>query len=166
MLRTAILRSAAAVSRTAMRPIPSAAARRIAIAPAPRATSFVPKTVAWQAVRCYASGSSLDKGEVYTRIKELLSGFDKVRSALPFHLPAGSLARLGGLLRSYLHEHGHLLLSSLLHLCHLMDMQYKMTRLTWLSLQVNDPSNVSVNRNYPDPIGIGTPSAPSVRNLT
>lgn len=38
----------------------------------------MPKTVAWQAVRCYASGSSLDKTEVYERIKLLLSGFDKV----------------------------------------------------------------------------------------
>jgi hypothetical protein len=70
-----------------MRPIPSAAARRFAIAPASRVGSFVPKTVAWQAVRCYASGSSLDKDEVYVRIKQLLSGFDKVRVALPFHHP-------------------------------------------------------------------------------
>lgn len=80
MFRTAILRSAAAASRTAMRPIPSAAVRRFALGPAPRVTSFVPKTVAWQ-VRCYASGSSLDKDEVYVRIKQLLSGFDKVRLA-------------------------------------------------------------------------------------
>jgi hypothetical protein len=73
-----------------MRPIPSAAARRFAIAPASRVGSFVPKTVAWQAVRCYASGSSLDKDEVYVRIKQLLSGFDKVRGRflLPFHHPA------------------------------------------------------------------------------
>ena len=56
----------------------SAAARRFAVAPVPRVASFVPKTVAWQAVRCYASGSSLDKVEVYERIKQLLSGFDKV----------------------------------------------------------------------------------------
>ncbi|KAL2129837.1 hypothetical protein VTI74DRAFT_7249 [Chaetomium olivicolor] len=77
MFRAAILRSAAAASRTAMRPIPSAAARRVALA-APRIASFAPKTVAWQAVRCYASGSSLDRTEVYERIKQLLSGFDKV----------------------------------------------------------------------------------------
>ena len=77
MFRTAILRSAAAATRTAARPIPSAA-RRLAIAPAPRITSFVPKTVSWQAVRCYASGGSLQKEEVYERIKQLLSGFDKV----------------------------------------------------------------------------------------
>jgi hypothetical protein len=78
MLRTAILRSAAVAARTAVRPIPSIAARRIAVAPVSRVSSFVPKTVAWQAVRCYASGSSLDKTEVYERIKQLLSGFDKV----------------------------------------------------------------------------------------
>ncbi|KAK4236551.1 acyl carrier protein-like protein [Achaetomium macrosporum] len=78
MFRTAILRSAVGATRTAMRPIPSAAARRLAIAPAPRAASFVPKTVSWQAVRCYASGGSLERQEVYERIKQLLSGFDKV----------------------------------------------------------------------------------------
>jgi NADH dehydrogenase (ubiquinone) 1 alpha/beta subcomplex 1 len=76
MLRTAILRSAAAATRTAVRPIPSAA--RLAITPASRTPSFVPKVAAWNAVRYYASGSSLDKTEVYERIKQLLSGFDKV----------------------------------------------------------------------------------------
>jgi hypothetical protein len=59
----------------------SAATRRFAIATAPRVASFVPKTLTWQSVRCYASGSSLDKTEVYERIKQLLSGFDKVSSA-------------------------------------------------------------------------------------
>ena len=78
MFRSAILRSAAVATRTAVRPMTSAAARRFAVAPVPRVASFVPKTVAWQAVRCYASGSSLDKVEVYERIKQLLSGFDKV----------------------------------------------------------------------------------------
>lgn len=78
MFRTAILRSAAVATRTAVRPMTSAAARRFAVTPVPRVASFVPKTVAWQAVRCYASGSSLDKVEVYERIKQLLSGFDKV----------------------------------------------------------------------------------------
>ncbi|KAK4096281.1 acyl carrier protein [Parathielavia hyrcaniae] len=78
MLRTAILRSAASATRTAMRPMSSATARRFAVAPAPRVASFVPKTLSWQAVRCYASGSSLEKAEVYERIKQLLSGFDKV----------------------------------------------------------------------------------------
>ncbi|KAK3290810.1 acyl carrier protein-like protein [Chaetomium fimeti] len=78
MLRTAILRSAAAATRSAVRPIPSVAARRLAIAPTTKTTSFVPKVAAWQAVRCYASGSSLEKTEVYERIKQLLSGFDKV----------------------------------------------------------------------------------------
>jgi hypothetical protein len=79
MFRTAILRSAAAATRTAMRPVPSAAARRAAVVALPRtAPSFVPKPLAWQAVRCYASGSGLDRTEVYERIKQLLSGFDKV----------------------------------------------------------------------------------------
>ncbi|AEO67424.1 uncharacterized protein THITE_2116306 [Thermothielavioides terrestris NRRL 8126] len=62
-----------------MRPVPSAAARRAAVVALPRtAPSFVPKPLAWQAVRCYASGSGLDRTEVYERIKQLLSGFDKV----------------------------------------------------------------------------------------
>lgn len=79
MFRTAILRSAFAATRTAMRPMPSAVARRANVAVAPRTSSFVPKTLAWQAVRSYASGGSLEKTEVYERIKQLLSGFDKVR---------------------------------------------------------------------------------------
>ncbi|KXX75469.1 Acyl carrier protein, mitochondrial [Madurella mycetomatis] len=78
MFRSAILRSAAAATRTALRPMPSASARRLAIAPAPRIPSLVPKTVAWQTVRCYASGGALQRTEVYERIKQLLSGFDKV----------------------------------------------------------------------------------------
>ncbi|KAL2151776.1 hypothetical protein VTH82DRAFT_6874 [Thermothelomyces myriococcoides] len=78
MLRTTILRSAAVAVRSVARPIPSATARRIAVAPTPRVSSFVPKAVSWQAVRCYASGGSLDRTEVYERIKQLLQGFDKV----------------------------------------------------------------------------------------
>lgn len=89
MFRTTILRSAAAATRTAARPFPAVASRRLAIAPASRTTSFVPKVAAWQAVRCYASGSSLDKTEVYERIKQLLSGFDKVR------LPSCSISTVG-----------------------------------------------------------------------
>lgn len=75
MFRTAILRSSAAVSRTAMRPV---AVRKLAIA-TPRVSSFVPKAIAWQGVRCYSSAGSLEKAEVYSRIKQLLQGFDKVR---------------------------------------------------------------------------------------
>ncbi|KAL2267973.1 hypothetical protein VTJ83DRAFT_2819 [Remersonia thermophila] len=78
MFRSAVLRSAAAVSRAAIRPAPSAVARRFAVAPAPRLTSFAPKTVAFQAVRCYASAGGLDKDEVYQRIQQLLANFDKV----------------------------------------------------------------------------------------
>ena len=73
MLRTAILRSTAIMARTAVRPIPSAAARRIAVAPAPRVSSFVPKMVAWKPVRCYASGGSLERDEVYERVMQVLS---------------------------------------------------------------------------------------------
>jgi len=85
MLRTTILRSSAAAVRTAaMRPISSHAARRLAIAAsAPRVSSFVaPKALAWQTVRCYASAGGLERKDVYDRIKQLLSGFDKVRAAL------------------------------------------------------------------------------------
>ncbi len=91
MFRSAILRSAAVATRTAVRPTTSAAARRFAVAPVPRVASFVPKTVAWQAVRCYASGSSLDKVEVYERIKQLLSGFDKVGFGTLAATPGGGL---------------------------------------------------------------------------
>ncbi|KAL2196399.1 hypothetical protein P885DRAFT_78126 [Corynascus similis CBS 632.67] len=73
MLRTAILRSTAITARTAVRPIPSAAARRIAVAPAPRVSSFVPKMVAWKPVRCYASGGSLERDEIYERVVQVFS---------------------------------------------------------------------------------------------
>ncbi|KAK3314001.1 acyl carrier protein-like protein [Apodospora peruviana] len=76
MFRTAILRSSAAVVRTAVvRPV---AVRRLAIAAAAPRVSFVPKAVAWQAVRYYSSAGGLEKKEVYSRIKQLLEGFDKV----------------------------------------------------------------------------------------
>lgn len=81
MFRTAILRSTAAVRTAAMRPVSANAARRITIAAAaPRvAIAAAPKAVAWQTVRCYASAGGLDRKDVYERIKQLLSGFDKVR---------------------------------------------------------------------------------------
>ncbi|KAK1753763.1 acyl carrier protein-like protein [Echria macrotheca] len=84
MFRTAILRSASAVRSAAASALPAAhAARRIAVA-APRVsssfgqTSVVGKVAAWQAVRCYSSAGGLERKEVYDRIKQLLSGFDKV----------------------------------------------------------------------------------------
>ncbi|KAH6614376.1 acyl carrier protein-like protein [Chaetomium sp. MPI-SDFR-AT-0129] len=77
MLRTAILRSAAAATRVAVRPVPQIASR-VTIAPVMRTTSFAPKAVAWQGIRCYAAGGSLDKEEVYERIRQLLAAFDKV----------------------------------------------------------------------------------------
>lgn len=68
-----------------MRPaIPSHAATRLAIgAVAPRVSKAVaPKaSVAFQAVRCYAAAGGLARSDVYERIKQLLSGFDKVRFA-------------------------------------------------------------------------------------
>lgn len=85
MFRTAILRSAAVASRTAVRSVPklsgaAAAAARLTPSPAMRMTkSFVPKVAGnWVAVRGYASGGGLDRTEVYERIKQLLQGFDKV----------------------------------------------------------------------------------------
>jgi NADH dehydrogenase (ubiquinone) 1 alpha/beta subcomplex 1 len=82
MFRSAVLRSAATVARAAVRPTPSAVARRFALAPAPRVSAFTPKTVSFQAVRCYASGGGLQEEEVYERIKQLLSNFDKVGSVI------------------------------------------------------------------------------------
>ncbi|KAK4164749.1 acyl carrier protein-like protein [Cladorrhinum sp. PSN259] len=79
MFRTAILRSAAVASRTAVRSVPQI---RITATPAMRiakAGSFVPKVAGnWVSVRGYASAGGLDRTEVYERIKQLLSGFDKV----------------------------------------------------------------------------------------
>jgi len=81
MFRTAVLRSTAAALRTvAMRPIASNAARRLAIgAAAPRVSFAAPKIAAWQSVRCYSAAGSLERKDVYDRIKQLLAGFDKVR---------------------------------------------------------------------------------------
>jgi len=79
MFRSAVLRSAAAATRTTIRSIPPAAAKKFAVAPVSRVTSFIPKTASWQVVRCYASNEGLQKVEVYERIKSLLAGFDKVR---------------------------------------------------------------------------------------
>ncbi|KAK3936328.1 acyl carrier protein-like protein [Diplogelasinospora grovesii] len=77
MFRTAFLRSATAAARTAVRPVASNTPRRLVLA-APRNPSFVPRTVGWAAVRCYASGGGLQRQDVYERIKQLLQGFDKV----------------------------------------------------------------------------------------
>ncbi|KAM7183319.1 Acyl carrier protein-like protein [Naviculisporaceae sp. PSN 640] len=75
MFRTAILRTASAASKTAMRPV---AVRRLAVAGVPKTSSFVPKALAWQGVRFYSVAGGLEKAEVYSRIKQLLQGFDKV----------------------------------------------------------------------------------------
>ncbi|KAM7184008.1 Acyl carrier protein-like protein [Rhypophila sp. PSN 637] len=76
MFRTAILRTASAASKTAMRPV---AVRRLAVAvPKTVTSSFVPKALAFQGVRFYSAAGGLERSEVYSRIKQLLTGFDKV----------------------------------------------------------------------------------------
>lgn len=84
MFRTAVLRSVALASRTAA--VRSAAAHSLRLAAPSAAKSFVPKASASWALqmRGYASGGGLTKQEVYERIKELLSGFDKVLFVLHF----------------------------------------------------------------------------------
>ncbi|KAK0663491.1 acyl carrier protein-like protein [Cercophora samala] len=80
MFRTAVLRSVALASRTAA--VRSAAAPSLRLAAPSTAKTFVPKASASWALqmRGYASGGGLTKQEVYERIKELLSGFDKVNN--------------------------------------------------------------------------------------
>lgn len=80
MFRTAVLRSAAAVSRTVARPL----ATRSAVV-APRiASAFAPasRIVAVPAARMYsaaaAAGDTSRKEEVEKRIMSILAGFDKV----------------------------------------------------------------------------------------
>ncbi|KAK0625133.1 acyl carrier protein-like protein [Bombardia bombarda] len=55
------------------------AATRLAAAPRIQ-SSFVaaPKSLVFQALRCYSSAGGLEKTEVYERIKQILTGFDKV----------------------------------------------------------------------------------------
>ncbi|KAK3367827.1 acyl carrier protein-like protein [Podospora didyma] len=72
MFRTVILRSTAAVARSAV------PATRLAAAPALRLLPTKQNTLAWQLMRCYSSAGGLDRKDVYERIKTLLSGFDKV----------------------------------------------------------------------------------------
>ncbi|KPM37252.1 hypothetical protein AK830_g9332 [Neonectria ditissima] len=74
MFRSAVLRSASAAARAALRP--AAVAQRTAFAAAPRAV--LPKIQSFQAVRMYSAGGSLNKEEVEGRIMSLLQGFDKV----------------------------------------------------------------------------------------
>lgn len=121
MFRTAILRSTAAVRTAAMRPVSANAARRITIAAAaPRvAIAAAPKAAAWQTVRCYASAGGLDRKDVYDRIKQLLSGFDKVRFGHP-SLSGRAPPTLGRLCAGFA--------NTLANTC---------------CLQVNDPANVS-----------------------
>lgn len=72
MFRTALIRTAAAASRAAVRPAVRAPVSRAAVLSAP-----APRTAAFNAVRMYAT-SGLKKEEVEGRIMGILSGFDKV----------------------------------------------------------------------------------------
>ncbi|KXJ86366.1 acyl carrier protein-like protein [Microdochium bolleyi] len=74
MFRTAIIRSAAAASRVAARPMAARApfAVRAAVAPA------MPKFAAAKSVRMYSAASGLNQQEVEGRIVGILNGFDKV----------------------------------------------------------------------------------------
>lgn len=75
MFRTALLRTAPRAATMVARP------RTLMIAARPAAASArvaVPRVSAFQAVRMYSAGGSLNKEEVEGRIISLLSGFDKV----------------------------------------------------------------------------------------
>ncbi|EGO54924.1 hypothetical protein NEUTE1DRAFT_118347 [Neurospora tetrasperma FGSC 2508] len=71
MFRTAAL-TAARVARPAV-----ASAVRVGVA-RPAFVQAVPKVAAFQAVRFYSAGGHLKKDEVFSRIAQVLSGFDKV----------------------------------------------------------------------------------------
>ncbi|EAA26699.1 acyl carrier protein [Neurospora crassa] len=71
MFRTAAL-TAARVARPAV-----ASAVRAGVA-RPAFVQAVPKVAAFQAVRFYSAGGHLKKDEVFSRIAQVLSGFDKV----------------------------------------------------------------------------------------
>ncbi|KAK3503194.1 mitochondrial acyl carrier protein [Neurospora crassa] len=71
MFRTAAL-TAARVARPA-----AASAVRAGVA-RPAFVQAVPKVAAFQAVRFYSAGGHLKKDEVFSRIAQVLSGFDKV----------------------------------------------------------------------------------------
>jgi hypothetical protein len=86
MFRTAILRSSAAVARTAAlrqvaRKPASALSSRTAVLARPSTTLFAaPRAAQWSVVRFYSEGGhGLNKDDVYIRIKTILEGFDKVR---------------------------------------------------------------------------------------
>ncbi|KAI1338131.1 acyl carrier protein [Xylariaceae sp. FL0016] len=74
MFRTALLRSATAVSRVASRP----AVARSAFTPARAVFAPASRVAALSAVRMYSAASGLKKEEVEGRIMGILNGFDKV----------------------------------------------------------------------------------------
>ncbi|KAK7423819.1 mitochondrial acyl carrier protein [Neonectria magnoliae] len=75
MFRSAVLRSASAAARAALRP---AVAQRTVFAAAAAPRAVLPKIQSFQAVRMYSAGGALNKEEVEGRIISLLQGFDKV----------------------------------------------------------------------------------------
>jgi len=76
MFRTAVLRSAAASARASVAAARPAVVRRT-LAAAPT-FKIAPRVAAFQGVRFYSAAGGLQKQEVYERIKQLLTGFDKV----------------------------------------------------------------------------------------
>ncbi|KAJ9649008.1 mitochondrial acyl carrier protein [Coniosporium tulheliwenetii] len=80
MLRTAIIRSARAATRSVARWQAPIAARPLAPSSFLRSRQTAP-AVYFQAVRCYSAHSGLSKEEVQGRILDLLKNFDKVSDA-------------------------------------------------------------------------------------
>lgn len=75
-----MFRTAALTAARVARPAVASAVRVAGVArPAGAFVAAVPKVAAFQAVRFYSAGGHLKKEEVFSRIAQVLSGFDKVR---------------------------------------------------------------------------------------
>lgn len=74
-----MFRTAALTAARVARPAVASAVRAGVARPATAFVAAVPKVAAFQAVRFYSAGGSLNKDEVYLRIAQVLTGFDKVR---------------------------------------------------------------------------------------
>ena len=74
MFRTVLLRSARGAAKTVQRS--GAIARLVAPSSFITKSQFAPSP--FQAVRCYSAAAGLQKGEVESRIIDLLNNFDKV----------------------------------------------------------------------------------------
>ncbi|KAJ4417906.1 mitochondrial acyl carrier protein [Neurospora sp. IMI 360204] len=74
-----MFRTAALTAARVARPAVASAVRVAGVArPAGVFVAAVPKVAAFQAVRFYSAGGHLKKDEVFSRIAQVLSGFDKV----------------------------------------------------------------------------------------